>query len=260
MNTYLNFISDEKIFEAIDVLYNTYIKSFSEKTLKDLNKNIIDPFKFQFDTEFLNGGNPAITLRNEMFRQSDKSISNSIGLFHQKILGSINGFTETPDLPCDIKKCDNTIFAEIKNKHNTMNVRSAAGVYEELEGLAKAFPKAICYLVEIISKGSSDVIWRQTINEKRMEHPRIRKISADKFYELATGEKGAFKRFCDCLPQITRDYMVQRQLPGNLGGAGRFDSYQELVNRARNVQTNVLAEIFFVAFSNYEEFNNLDHC
>ena len=164
---YLSYMSDEKLLDAIEKLYRSYQKAFASKTLKDLNKNIIDPFKFQFDTEFLHGGHPEETLRSEIFRQSDKTIANAIGLFHQQLLGSIDGFEESPTLPCDVRKTDDTIFAEVKNKYNTMNVRSAAGVYDELAGLAKSYPKAMCYLVEIIAKKSTDEVWSITINEKK---------------------------------------------------------------------------------------------
>ncbi|MFP3155080.1 Eco47II family restriction endonuclease [Lachnospiraceae bacterium ZAX-1] len=256
MNTYLKFIADEKLLNALDILYATYVKSFSDKTLDELNKNIMDPFKFQFDTIFLNERNPINTLKNEIFRQSDKSISNAIGLFHQKILGSIDGFVETPTLPCDVKKCDDTMFVEVKNKHNTMNVRSAAGVYEELEGLAKSNPKAMCYLVEIISKKSSDEVWQQTINEKKMEHPRIHKISADKFYELATGDKDAFKQLCEALPAATSDFLLKNGLMGNFGNTGRLGAYQTLMEKADEDGTDILREMFKISFTSYNGFHD----
>lgn len=254
MSRYLDFISDDKLIKAIKNLYATYVRSFSEKTFIQLNKNIMDPFKFQFDTLFLNNGNMEVTMNNEIFRQSDKSISNAIGLFHQQLLGSIDDFMETPDLPCDIKKCDDSIFAEIKNKHNTMNVRSAAGVYEELEGLAKSYPKAMCYLVEIISKKSVDEVWTQTVNEKRISHPRIHKISADKFYELATGKKYAFKQLCQILPIATEDFIETTKSNASQSDDGKSEAYQTLVDLANRDKIDVLKEIFKISFSTYENF------
>lgn len=52
---------------------------------------MIDPFKFHFDTEFLYNGDAELTVQNEIFRQSDKSIANAVGVFHQKLLGAIDG-------------------------------------------------------------------------------------------------------------------------------------------------------------------------
>lgn len=254
MNTYLEFISDEDLMKAIDTLYKTYARSFKEKTLKELNKNIIDPFKFQFDTLFLNGGRAEKTLSNEIFRQSDKSIANAIGLFHQQLLGSIEGFVETPELPCDVKKCDNTIFAEIKNKHNTMNVRSSSGVYEELEGIAKSNPKAMCYLIEIVAKKSSDEVWKPTINEKTYEHPRIHKISADRFYELATGDKYAFYKLCKVLPKVAWDYLERNLALNELASTSDGNAYKELVNNALEDQVGIFDEMFKYTLPEYHGF------
>lgn len=254
MNKYLDFIDDDKLLGAIGNLYDKYVKSFDTKTLREFNKNIIDPFKFQFDTIFLNRGDISITLSSEISRQSDKSISNAIGVFHQQLLGSIHGFSETPTLPCDVKKNDETIFAEIKNKHNTMNVRSAAGVYEELEGLAKSYPKATCYLVEIIAKKSMDEVWLQTINEKKISHPRIRKISADKFYELATGEKDAFKELCEVLPIAINDFQELNKKV-KFVNTDESEAYIMLSKMAKEDNTNILDEMFKISFSSYNGFN-----
>ncbi|MGD9569447.1 MAG: Eco47II family restriction endonuclease [Sedimentibacter sp.] len=251
MSKYLDFISDEKLLNAIENLYKTYDRSFLRKSLKELNKNIMDPFKFQFDTIFLNQGNATVTMNSEIFRQSDKSISNAIGLFHQQLLGSIDGFCETPELPCDVKKCDNTIFAEIKNKHNTMNVRSAAGVYEELEGLAKSYPQANLYLVEIIAKKSTDEVWEQTINEKKLSHPRIHKISADKFYELATGKKNAFKQLCEVLPIAIEDFIKLNNLEEKLIGDKKQKKHHKISEIEDQVDKEIIDEIFNNSFKSY---------
>lgn len=256
MGKYVDFIEDEKLFMAIKILYKTYVKSYASKTLKEMNKNIMDPFKFQFDTIFLNGGDMVATLKSEIFRQSDKSISNAIGVFHQQLLGSIEGFSETPTLPCDVKKNDNTIFAEVKNKHNTMNVRSAAGVYEELEGLAKSYPTAMCYLVEIISKKSSDEVWAQTVNEKRISHPRIHKISADKFYALATGKKDSFYELCVALPIAIKDYLEVNKKENILSSGGNLEAYQELTIKANDNETEILEQMFKISCSTYDGFRN----
>lgn len=254
MGKYVDFIEDKKLFDAIHKLYGTYLKSFATKSLQDMNKNIMDPFKFQFDTVFLNGGDANATLNSEIFRQSDKSISNAIGVFHQQLIGSIEGFCETLDLPCDVKKEDNTIFAEVKNKHNTMNVRSAAGVYEELEGLAKSYPRAICYLVEIIAKKSGNEVWAQTINEKKIEHPRIRKISADQFYQLATGDKEAFRKLCSAIPVAIKDYLQDNNIKGDLASGGTSEAYQSLSNKAQKDGMDVLGELFSISLESYNGF------
>lgn len=253
MGTYLKFMEDEKLIAAVAALCKAYEKGYSAKTLKDLNKNVFDPFKFQFDTILLNAGDNKKTLKNEICRQSDKSISNAVGLFHQQLIGAIDGFCETPDMPCDVKKCDDTIFVEVKNKHNTMNIRSAAGVYEELEGIAKGRQGAMCYLVEIIGKKSVDEVWKLTVNKKTMLHPKIHKISVDKFYALATGCPDAFKQLCGILPKVISDYLAQKQEIFT-AGIGVDKVYSELEANAKNNGVCIEEAIFKMAFDTYQGF------
>lgn len=253
MGKYLSFMDDEKLVSAIRELYDVYAKSFSSKKLKDLNKNVIDPFKFHFDTEFLYNGDAELTVQNEIFRQSDKSIANAVGVFHQKLLGAIDGFCETPDLPTDVKKLDHSIFVEVKNKHNTMNVRSAAGVYDELSSVAKSYPSAMCYLVEIISKKSIDEVWTLTVNETKLSNKRIHRISADRFYALATGDTYAFKKLCETLPVAIKDFL-QNKKEDVLHGKAENKAYQEIKALAEKNKRTAETEMFNIAFSKYETF------
>ncbi len=250
--TYLTYMDDEKLLDAIERLYQSYQRAFASKTLKELNKNIIDPFKFQFDTEFVHGGHPEETLKNEVFRQSDKSIANAIGLFHQQLLGSIDGFAESPDLPCDVRRLDDTVFAEVKNKFNTMNVRSAAGVYDELAGLAKSYPHAMCYLVKIIDKKSTDEVWSITINGTRQSHQRIHEISADRFYALATGRDEAFNELQQALPQAIHDFLAQQgNAAGLMESGGSLGVFDELAETATGYGDDIIATIYHLALPGY---------
>ena len=249
---YVGFMSDDKLLSAIGKLYRAYERAFAEKSLKELNKNIIDPFKFRFDTEFLYDGNPEKALQGEVFRQNDKSIANAIGVFQQQLLGSIDGFEESPSLPCDVRKLDNTIFAEVKNKHNTMNVRSAAGVYDELAGFAKSYPGSMCYLVEIVAKRSTDAVWSVTINQTVQQNKRIHLISADRFYSLATGKEMALKELCDALPDAIRDFLErERGDEGFVASKTKMAAYRELCEQAGQYGVGAVEQIYRMAFRDY---------
>lgn len=50
----------------------------------------------------------------EILRQIDKSVNNSIGTFHERILGGIEGFEIGNFSGFDIKAKDDTLFADIK--------------------------------------------------------------------------------------------------------------------------------------------------
>ena len=204
MGMFISFLDDQIVYNAIENLYKVYRKAYAQKTLRDLQKNTVDPFKFCFDTKFINGDSILSTTQNEIIRQSDKTISNAIGNFHQYLIGNINGFSETPDMTCDVKKNDGSIFAEIKNKHNTMNARSQESVFNELSNLASAFKSATCYLVEVIPKNrfQGKQVWQISANGTTYQHPRVIKISANDFYTLATGEPSAFRELCEKLPSV----------------------------------------------------------
>ncbi len=254
---YLEYMDDGKLLAAIGQLFQSYRKAYAEKTLKELNKNILDPFKFQFDTVFLNGGDPEATLRNEILRQSDKTIANAVGLFHQQLIGSIDGFMETPSLPCDVKKEDDTVFAEIKNKFNTMNVRSAAGVYEELLSIAKANPQAMCYLVEIIARKSRDEEWTITVNEAVQRHKRIHVISADRFYALATGNPDAFAVLVEVLPRAIQEFLQKQGESGIfMAGGAKAKAYEEICDCAGSygMAEDVVRQLYEIALPNYGKF------
>lgn len=210
MKTYVSFLEDRVVLDAIDRLYEVYRNAYSRTTIADLKRNVIDPFKFCFDAKFLNNNSVAATIDNEFKRQSDKSINNAIGSFHQFLIGNIEGFSETPQLTCDVMKNDMTILAEIKNKYNTMNARSQAGVFEELSNLASAYPRAICYLVEVIPKNPAqpDQEWHVSISGTLKHHPRVRKISARDFYAMATNNPLAFDELCNNLPSVIDQFLL----------------------------------------------------
>ena len=168
-----------------------------------------------------------------------------------KLLEAIDGFMESPDLPCDVKNVSNTIFAEVKNKHNTMNVRSAAGVYDELASLAKSYPKSMCYLVEIVARHSVDSIWSVTINQTEQHHKRIHVISADKFYALATGKENALQELIEALPKAINDFLDMNRETKKKRGESL--AYQELAEKAAN--GDMVSQVYKLAFSDYDGFD-----
>ena len=97
-----------------------YLKAKNKVTKKKFYSNKVDTIKLTFDSKF-NEISEQDLIETEILRQVDKSINNSIGTFHEQILGGIDGFEVGNLSGFDIKAVDNTLFADIKNKHNTMN-------------------------------------------------------------------------------------------------------------------------------------------
>lgn len=123
-NKYVNFISDEHFISCVSNLHTAYLKAKNNITKKNFYKNKVDTIKLTFDAKF-NDIDEEDLIKAEILRQIDKSINNSIGTFHEQILGGIKGFEIGKLSGFDIKAADDSLFADIKNKHNTMNSSSA---------------------------------------------------------------------------------------------------------------------------------------
>ena len=118
---YVNFISDHHLLQCIGYLHNAYLRAKNNITKKNFHTNKVDTIKLTFDAQ-LNDIDEESLIQSEILRQIDKSINNSIGTFHEQILGGIKGFQAGNLSGYDIKANDNSLFADIKNKHNTMNM------------------------------------------------------------------------------------------------------------------------------------------
>jgi hypothetical protein len=127
-NKYLSYISDEHLLLCIENLHKSYLKAKANVSKKKFYKNKIDTIKLTFDAKF-NDLDEETLIKTEINRQIDKSINNSIGTFHEQILGGIKGFEIGNLSGFDIKASDETLFADIKNKHNTMNSSSAESLF-----------------------------------------------------------------------------------------------------------------------------------
>lgn len=91
VNKYVNFISDDHFLECIGNLYSAYLKAKEGISKKRFYNNKIDTFKLTFDAKF-NNISEEIVIENEIMRQIDKTINNSIGTFHEQILGDNFGY------------------------------------------------------------------------------------------------------------------------------------------------------------------------
>ncbi|MFC6276892.1 Eco47II family restriction endonuclease [Psittacicella hinzii] len=110
---------------------------------------------------------------------------------------------------------------------------------------------SICALVEVISKRSDNKPWVVTIDGiKQLENENIRRMSIDKFYEIVTGDKLAFKKLCMQLP-ITIKYLIEQN---------DFLKIEEdsVIQELKAYDSNTLFAIYKLAFSTYEGFDNLD--
>lgn len=249
----LSFISDENLFKHVKETVEKYRFKINLKTLND---NLLDPIKLTFDSAVYQGSfsNEAleVVLQNEAIRQIDKSNTNHIGYFHQNIFKYINqnkGWI-VPKKGFDVENTDKHIFIEMKNKHNTMNSSSSAKTYMRMQNKLLKDGESICYLVEVIAKHSQDIIWKCTVDGKKVSHEKIRRISIDRFYEIATGSKTAFAELCKILPTVIHDVISENKI--------QLIENTLLEDLKKENYNNILEELYLFAFKEYQGFESFN--
>lgn len=244
-NTYLSFISDSDYRKCVSSVFNAY-NGKNEFDKSDLNKNHPDPFKLKFDQSFLGLSDNELVEREKQ-RQIEKTATNAIGLFHEKMLGSVKGYINLPGQGWDIKSEDELLFAELKNKFNTMNSSSMEQVFIKLQNIAEEHPNAICYCVQILADESFDRVWSFTSHNKKYEHPRVRIISGDRFYALVTGVPDALKQVYDTLSTVCKE-VKEKEDYKQLGLWEDLPLYEQIMGQTDKSFVNK------IAYDNYKQY------
>ena len=247
----LSFISDINLYNHV----KETIKKYRFKiNLKEFNKNLIDPIKLTFDSKVY-GKTIEEIIEAESIRQMDKSNSNNIGYFQQNIFKYIyhkdrkDTNWNVPKKGFDIVNEKEKIFVEMKNKHNTMNSSSSQKTYMRMLSKINNIPEATCMLVEVIAKNSQNIPWKISLDGEPISDNRIRRVSIDKFYEIVTGEKEAFKRLVETLPQVIDDVLNEIEQNG---------IYNTVFEELENIDKNILKSLYLLSFKRYEGFSNLN--
>ncbi|MDI9320355.1 MAG: Eco47II family restriction endonuclease [Phycisphaerales bacterium] len=252
-NKYLSYISDAHFLICIGNLHKSYLKAKNNITKKNFYSNKVDSIKLTFDAKF-NDTDEESLIQSEILRQIDKSINNSIGTFHEQILGGIKGFEAGNLSGYDIKAKDDTLFADIKNKHNTMNSSAAEALFQKLARYANDYKKAKCYWVQILAKGSFCELWNGDINGKEYSHSRVYKISGDQFYALLSGQDDAMLQLYKVLPIAIKDYLKSADQNEEIA---ENSALNEIKSKTKKSKRSILDQITFENYSYYLGFNKL---
>ena len=199
-NKYVDFVSDDHFLKCVKWVCGAYLDPSLKFDKKWLQRNGVDPFKMVFDMVARNRNFESL-MEEEKSRQYDKKSGGRIGDFHQKLLGGVDGWTDLgvgDETKVDLKKDDNTIFMELKNKYNTVNSDSLSAVRLKLKKITNDFPNSIAYWAYVIEKngtsGESDWVYLGENN------PKLRKIWGSKLYEKITGKSDALEKTWIALP------------------------------------------------------------
>jgi hypothetical protein len=152
---FLKWINDNALIAAVSQLLKIAENAKFEAE-KRFNKNVIDPFSalFQmsgFDLDHENWK------KSELTRQSQKTLQNHIGGFHQTILGSVNEWENLKSgNVMDLFSIKYRILAEVKNKFNTVKGSDKAGLYQSMRDAvmrkSSKYRDYTAYYVTIIPK------------------------------------------------------------------------------------------------------------
>jgi hypothetical protein len=252
-NKYLHFISDKHLLNCISNLHKAYLKAKNNINKTNFYSNKVDTIKLTFDSKF-NDIKEENLIQAEILRQIDKSINNSIGTFHEQVLGGMKGYEVGNLSGFDIKAQDNTLFADIKNKHNTMNSSSAEALFQKLSRYADDFKKAKCYWVQILAKNSFNELWKGEINGKEYSHSRVYKISGDQFYALLSGENDAMFQLYKILPTAIKDYLNSVEQNETIR---ENSALEEIKSETTSTKRTILDQITFENYSYYLGFDKL---
>ena len=212
---YLKWISDADLENEVSKILNTASTAIQKATTL-FNQNVIDPFSIMFEMTGFNIATVNAWETNEKSRKAQKTLSNTFGIFHQSILGHVNGWVDlgtgkSADLLCVKGK----IIAEIKNKYNTVKGSSKVTVYEDLESLimpiASKYHGYTAYYVETIPQPKRkkpqvyNVEFTPSNNKTKTlkaANLKIRKIDGKSFYALVTGDQNALSDLYKILPTV----------------------------------------------------------
>lgn len=214
---------------------------------------------------------------NEIFRQRDKSSTNEIGYFHQKIFRYIAHCHVPPNgkeggwdviytaprgygLPNGNKI--SRVYVEMKNKHNTMNSSAVGKTYIKMQNQLLKDDDCACFLVEAIAKQSQNIVWKTKVDGQNVSHDRIRRVSLDQFYTIVTGEPDAFFQMCMELPRTVQT-VLESHSDGN--EIPQDTVYSELQRQAQQIQdmngidqdTAMLLSMYLLGFSSYFGFERI---
>ena len=203
-NKYVSFISDEHLLYCIANLHKAYLKAQNNVTKKSFYSNKVDTIKLTFDAKFNNIDEESL-IQSEILRQIDKSINNSIGTFHEQILGGIEGYEVGNLSGYDIKASDDTLFAMFLLNPMRQNFEDA--IFEKLAKQAKLYKNSICYLVDFNLEDCCYEKWVIATEESSISHKRVYRISIDKFYSILTQNELGYSQLKQTLPRAVSEFI-----------------------------------------------------
>ena|SRR5690554_327771 len=203
-NKYVNFISDEHLLNCIENLHKSYLKAKNNVSKKSFYTNKVDTIKLTFDAKF-NDINEDDLIQSEILRQIDKSINNSIGTFHEQILGGIKGYEIGNLSGFDIKANDDSLFAVFGSSDLSKNISDS--VFEKLANSARTYVNAKFYYVQLDDVSETNEKWIIGHEEYSVSQKRVFKVFLKEFYALLAKQENALFQLFEILSNVITEYL-----------------------------------------------------
>lgn len=180
----LDWISDEDLERAIRQIREQAVNSYAQAG-KRMVDNVIDPFSAAIIASTVSPHTVTDLINIQQMSSALRGMSNSLGYFHQSVLGSVAGWINH-DTGYDLENRNQRIIAEIKNKHNTLSGGKIASTVQDLEKWVQAKGRDwIAYLVIVIPKRPE--------RYRKQKSRRVYEMDGASFYEMVTGSETALQ-------------------------------------------------------------------
>ena len=157
----------------------------------------------------------------ETVRKINKSLSNAVGNFHQRVLslspnweslGSNGGLIDLRTVHgFSHPKFGKAVVAEVKNRFNTIKASDEAAVWDRIDHACKVMDGAQGYLFQITPRTPEryDKMWTPS---NRVARDHVRVCDGATAYELVFGVPSAMKELYLALPDIFYDIKCEHDL------------------------------------------------
>ncbi|RMG24508.1 MAG: Eco47II family restriction endonuclease, partial [Methanobacteriota archaeon] len=210
-------------------------------------KNLLDPFLIIF-LMHLEEFTIDEWLKREISRQTLKFLLNNIGIFHEKVIGSVPG-RERLEVGgvVDVINKEKKIAAEIKNKFNTMKGDKKKNLRDDLYRWRQSNTDFTVYYVEILSKSKKQKVNWKPKGCDTPDDDKIIRINGKDFYSLVTGNPNAiyllYKKVKEILPDCIE--MIAEHLKSSY--LNLFGDLQEML-KDTNAEEDILDKIAMKSF------------
>lgn len=222
----LSWIDEQRLFEVADHVFGKMLSARNGKPLPP------DPFTLVAQAKLLDEPLQAIVDFDDL-RSRNKSLSNAIGLWHQKVLGLSSRLTELGSNGggVDLRTAPGVLlptwekpgYFEVKNRFNTIKASDEKDVWDKLKFLAQS-NGAVSYLVQVIP-GAREPYDRPWVPSGRTSDERVRCCDGVTAYAFAFDRPTALHELYRAMPAVLDDVRVEHGLPAAVA------SEQELAER-----------------------------